>query len=166
MRDMPNIEAEVREYFETLKTMLVQNAKDGHQFTPVFIMVTLTPDAQSKLEQPELIMLVLKWENNDDGKSKELCLRSTIEFLNRYAECAILCGSGRGLYTEYSPTKFAGEVNLMFVTVYMPGYKSWSLAQTYTVIEREVLFDAECSTTTGNILPIELPGLWPNEAAS
>lgn len=158
MREMPDIRAEARECFEALKTMLVNNVKDGHQFAPVYMFVTLTPFGQATLNKPEVIALVPEWTNDRD-----LCIQKIVKFLNQYAECVILCASGRGSYA--GPDFSDDSVANVFVTIYAPGFEPWTLGQMYTIVEKEVIFDRELCSSEGNIAPFPLPGLWPNGVA-
>jgi hypothetical protein len=156
VREMPDIRKEVHPYFDTLKAMLAQNVEKGTPFAPLFIYVTLTPYGQAQMGKPETICIAPEWKS-DAGK--EQCILSIVEILNRYARSAILCGSGRGIYTGFGD----GEVTYIFVTMYVPGFTPWTLAQVYTTVEKEVIFDVECCSADGTVSFFELPGLWPNE---
>jgi hypothetical protein len=158
MRDLPDIREEIRDYFELIKATLVKNAQEGQMYAPVCAFVTLTPYGQAVLNQVPEICIVPEWT---DDESKKACLVQLVEFCNKYVECIILCGSGHGTYTGLGE----GQVNFVFAAIYLPGFNPWTMAQMYTVIEREVLFDAECCSADKNILFFELPGLWPNENA-
>lgn len=158
MRDMPDIREELRPFFDVLKTMLIDAVKRGKRYPPLHVFTYLTPSAQAALNKPALIMLTPDWR---DEPGREECFRLFTTFLNRYAESAILSGAGRGTHTWFGD----GEVQYVFSTMYLPGYKPWTLAQLYTVVENEVLFDTECCSTDGNVTAFDLPGLWPDGKA-
>ena len=158
MRELPDLRNEVRAYFESLKGVLVNSVQAGHFYTPFFAYVTLTPFAQAKLNQPEMICLAPTWDTNEE---RVIVLKKFVEFINMSGDCVILCGSGRGTYSGIGD----GEVSYLFVTLYMPAFTPWTIAQVYTVIEREVIFDVECCSADSNVKPFNLPGLWPDGKA-
>ncbi len=159
MRELPDIREEAREQFEYLKSMLVDNVRGGVVFAPLFLIVTLTPLGQEKMKKPQTILVVPDWPANDQ-ESKDGCIRNIVKMLNECAECAIFCGSGRGTHSGLGD----GEITYIFLTVYIRGCEPWTLAQVYTVVEKEVIFDMQCCSSDGNVSSFELPGLWPEEA--
>src|SRR5208282_921538 len=164
MRELPDVRAEVRPYFAALKDLLVDNVKKGHSFTPLCIYVGLTSYGQTQLHQPDMIIVAPQWDTHDGGESRAACVAKIVAFLNRYADVAILCGCGRGDYTEHL-SEFSGEVTYLFATLYLPGFTPWTLGQVYTIVEKEVLFAIECCSADGNVTFFDLPGLWPNGVA-
>lgn len=155
MREFPDLQAEAQVYFDSLKNMLCENAAKGQQFSPLFMYVTLTPDAMVTLDKPGTIFLVPEW-NSD--LTKNLCLDNIVTFLNRFASFCILCGSGVGTLAD-----FEADVSFLFATVFAPGFKPWTLVQVYTVLEKEVVFGVQFNSSQHEVAHFDLPGLWPEE---
>jgi hypothetical protein len=156
MRELPDIRNEVRGYFGAVKKALVYNVKEGENCAPLLMTVLLTPEGQVDLGKPDTVAIVPRWSTK---AGKKQWVVETVLFANRYAECLILCGSGTGTYSGFGP----GEVSYIFVTMYLKGFHPWTLAQVYTVVEKEVIFDVECCSSDGTVSFFDLPGLWPEE---
>jgi hypothetical protein len=155
MKQQPDLRKEVTPFFDAVKSMLTNRVKEGKPaIAPLYMFATLTLYAQAKLEQPAQVCLVPEWATEE---AKAQCFASFVMFLNKFCESAILCGSGRGEHSNFGE----GEVMYVFATNYMPGYEPWTLAQLYTVVESEVIFDVECCSSDGNVKFFDLPGLWP-----
>jgi len=155
MKKLPDIRKEVQPFFDAVKNMLVDRVKEGKPpFPPLHMFATLTLYAQHHLNQPSQIVLVPDWQGPEQ---KAHCIAQFVTFLNKYCESAILCGGGYGTHSGFGKN----EVMYVFATQYMPGYEPWTLAQLYTAVEKEVIFDAECCSSDGNVEFFDLPGLWP-----
>ncbi len=158
MRTPPDLREVAQPHFDSIKAMLVKSATEGELFPPVFAMMTLTPWAQVELEQPDTVMIVPRWESDLE---RVLCIKRLVDFANKHAECIIFCGSGRGICTKLGD----GEVFYVFASVYLPGFEPWTIAQMYTIVEKEVIYAQEFSSSDNNIAFFQLPGLWPSGVA-
>jgi len=158
MRTPPDLREVAQPHFDSIKAMLVAGAARGEIFPPVFAVVTLTPWAQAELNNPETIIIAPRWGSDME---RALCIAKFVDFANKYAECIIFCGSGRGTCAKLGP----GEVLYVFASIYLPGFEPWTIAQMYTVMEREVVFAQEFSSSDSNIEFFQLPGLWPDGVA-
>lgn len=158
MDKLPDVRNEVRGHFEFLKSLVVKSVAHGETFAPLYIFVTLTPDAQAELGFSDTIGFEPRWKQGSNDE-KARVLGKIVAFCNRYSDCVIMCGSGMGIYAGFEHG--SGETPFIFVSMFMPGFEPWTLAQIYTVVDHEVIFDVERCTSDGNVsVGFGLPGLW------
>jgi hypothetical protein len=157
MRKIPDVRNVAAPYFEILKVTLVERAKHRIFDLPICALVTFTPKAQIELSKPKIALMGLPWKSEEERLRR---LKTFVGFVNLHVESFFLFGTSFGLTNSHADV----EIPYVFVTIYMPGFESWTLAQTFAVVNGEIIFNEEYCTSDETVIePTALSGLWPDE---
>jgi hypothetical protein len=141
MRKLPDMSGEAEDYFAVVKRMLAECIKQGEKVIPLHAILTLNPEAAESSGQSQC-MVVPQWEQGNE-KEKAACLQKFADLCTRDADCVILAGCG----TSYQPRLGTAPSLFLFVTIYLPGYESWTTGVTYAVFDQDIGYgDAYNST--------------------